>query len=85
MDDIVFNAGSLWSSSQAVWYNPPTLTFPGMLGKINTQDTDVYPPLPEELSSGFPVDRIQAFEFRKAVWIAEQERRDSVFWGADRE
>lgn len=82
MDDIVFNAGSLWSSSPAVWYNPPSLTFSGVLGKINTQDTDVYPPLPEELSSSFPVDRIQAFEFRKAVLIAEQESPDAFFLGS---
>lgn len=31
MDDIVFNAGILWSSSRPVWYNPTTLTFSGML------------------------------------------------------
>lgn len=73
MDDTVFNAGILWSSSQAVWYNPPTLTFSGMVGNINAQGTDGFPTLPKELSSGFPVDHIQAFEFRKAVWIPEQE------------
>jgi len=34
------------------------------VGKVNKQGTDVFPGLPEELSSGFPVDGIQVSGFR---------------------